>query len=245
MKEEWQLEHYFYDEKISMCFKKVYGYYPEGLSKSKHHAKLIEDTVIGFEKEIYTLIPSNRIKITRDEYIFYRLDVILDATKNNHYITFGISEEQSKWEPCLVLPLVRWWYGVDFIRDYKKIAEVFSKIYNSYPAWKSEFETILKEHRKQIKKKELAETSIEVMLKNTFAGSGYKYDLQKNDRNITLQVKLKKKKMLEVRLDHKNFAQQIKSVPGYLEKISKLIDETPLAINIKTYGNNINWQEAK
>lgn len=247
---ELRLEYKFFGEKIYNCFRKIEYY--AGISNTEKHVKLIEDTIPIFEEKVYQVIPHENIVITRNESKFYNMKFRLGTINSEQYFCFDIIKYKAKsvfrlyaQDHLYSYYLGNYIHPVNFISDYGKMVEVFQEIYNSYPKWKTDFQSILTEHRKQIKKKELAETSIEVMLKNTFAGSGYKYDLLKNDRNVTLQIKLKKKKMLEVRLDHKNFAQQIKSVPEYLEKINKLVDDSPFAINIKTYGNGINWQEAK
>lgn len=128
------------------------------------------------------------------------------------------------------------------------VVEIFRDLKNEYDANCEKLEKLLLEVRKAEKIKEMAEISIENMLKKIFAscaakGNSYKYNLEKEDTSIVLQVKLRHKKMVEIMLPHKNFAEKIKQLPEQLKKIEQFLEELSLPINIKTYDNDIKWLE--
>ena len=106
------------------------------------------------------------------------------------------------------------------------------------------------EELKQKKLAEMASKSIETIVPQMMAESGYEWNLESEykyfgrggspDRYI-LRIKMKKHKMIEITLNQNNFANKIPEILNVVAQIEKLLEKVPYAVNVLNYGPNIRW----
>ena len=123
-----------------------------------------------------------------------------------------------------------------------------------YQDYKAGAEKIAEEKRtEELKRKKLAEMaskSIEAVVPQIMATSGYEWNLESEykyfgrggspDRYI-LRIKMKKHKMIEITLNQNNFANKIPEILNVVAQIEKLLEQVPYAVNVLNYGPNICW----
>ena len=106
------------------------------------------------------------------------------------------------------------------------------------------------EEQKQKKLAEMASKSIETIVPQMMAESGYEWNLEREykhfgrgcvpDRYI-LHIKTKSHKMIEITLSQKNFAKKIPEILNVVRQIEQLLEQAPFAVNIVNYGPGTRW----
>ena len=123
-----------------------------------------------------------------------------------------------------------------------------------YQEHKANAERIAEQKRidelKQQKLAEMASKSIETIVPQMMAESGYEWNLEKEykhyswggfpDRYI-LRIKTKSHKMIEITLSQKNFSKKIPEILNVVRQIEQLLEQAPFAVNILNYGPGTRW----
>ena len=125
-----------------------------------------------------------------------------------------------------------------------------------YPEYAKEAEEIAEAKRteeiKQRKLAEMAAQSIETIVPQIMAQSGYEWNLERASNGwgrggisdgYILRVKTKKHKMVEISLSQKNFANKIPEILNVIRQIEQLLEQAPYAVNIANYGPGVRWRK--
>ena len=123
-----------------------------------------------------------------------------------------------------------------------------------YQEYRQEIEKIVEARRlealKQKKLAEIASQSIEAIVPQMMAESGYEWNLERDYRHYgsggvperyMLRIKTKSHKMIEITLNQKNFAKKIPEILNVVRQFEQLLEQTPFAVNILNYGPGTRW----
>ncbi len=104
---------------------------------------------------------------------------------------------------------------------------------------------------KQKKLAEIAAQSIEAIIPQMMAKSGYEWNLEcgENKRcgggvvpgGYYLCIKMKRHKMVRIALNQKNFANKIPEVLNVVKQIEQLMEQVPYAVDVLNYGPGTHW----
>ncbi|MBR2899695.1 MAG: hypothetical protein IKC23_08785 [Fibrobacter sp.] len=106
------------------------------------------------------------------------------------------------------------------------------------------------EMEKQRKLAEMASKSIETIVPQLMAQSGYEWNLESEYKNFgtggvperyILRIKMKKRRMIEITLNRNNFTNKIPEILNVAKQIEQLLEQAPYAVNIVNYGTDIRW----
>lgn len=124
----------------------------------------------------------------------------------------------------------------------------------NYQEYKAGAEKIAEEKRteelKQKKLAEMASKSIEAIVPQMMAESGYEWNLESDYKRYgcggvperyKLRIKTKSRKMIEITLNQKNFAKKIPEILNVVRQIEQLLEHAPFAVNILDYGPGTRW----
>ena len=127
-----------------------------------------------------------------------------------------------------------------------------------YQKHKADAERIAEEKRieelKQKKLAEMASKSIETIVPQMMAESGYEWNLESEYKHYgcggvperyILRIKTKSHKMIEITLSQKNFAKKIPEILNVVHQIEQLLEQAPFAVNILNYGPGTRWRKGK
>lgn len=100
------------------------------------------------------------------------------------------------------------------------------------------------EEAKKKKIVEIMERNINVVIPQMMASAGYAWNLYYDvERKLyVLQVKLKKRGMIEINLNENNFQVIFPELLNIIAKIYQAFEKVPSAVNVKKCGRNINWK---
>ena len=125
-----------------------------------------------------------------------------------------------------------------------------------YQKNKANAERIAEEKRieelKQKKLAEMASKSIETIVPQMMAESGYEWNLESEYKHYgcggvperyILRIKTKSHKMIEITLSQKNFAKKIPEILNVVHQIEQLLEQAPFAVNILNYGPGTRWRK--
>ena len=125
-----------------------------------------------------------------------------------------------------------------------------------FPEYEKEAEGIAEakktEEIKQKKLAEMASQSIETIVPQIMAQSGYEWSLESVYKgwgrggipdSYILRVKMKKHKMVEITLSQKNFTDKIPEILNVIGQIKQLLEQAPYAVNIANYGPSVRWRK--
>lgn len=91
---------------------------------------------------------------------------------------------------------------------------------------------------------EITERNINVVIPQMMASAGYiwnlYYDVKR--KHYVLQVKLKKRRMIEINLNENNFLTIIPELLTIIAQICQVFEKIPSAVNIRSCSRNINWK---
>ena len=123
-----------------------------------------------------------------------------------------------------------------------------------YQKYKAGAERIAEEKRteelKQQKLAEMASKSIETIVPQMMAESGYEWNLESEYKRYgcggvperyILRIKTKSHKMIEITLSQKNFAKKIPEILNVVRQFEQLLEQAPFAVNILNYGPGTRW----
>ena len=124
----------------------------------------------------------------------------------------------------------------------------------NYQEYKAGAERIAEEKRteelKQQKLAEMASKSIETIVPQMMAESGYEWNLESEYKRYgcggvperyILRIKTKSHKMIEITLSQKNFAKKIPEIMNVVRQFEQLLEQAPFAVNILNYGPGTRW----
>ena len=106
------------------------------------------------------------------------------------------------------------------------------------------------EMEKQKKLAEMASKSIETIVPQMMAQSGYEWNLESEYKHYgtggvperyILRIKMKKRRMIEITLNQNNFADKIPEILNVVRQIEQLLEQAPYAVNIANYRTGIRW----
>ena len=106
------------------------------------------------------------------------------------------------------------------------------------------------EMEKQRKLAEMASKSIETIVPQLMAQTGYEWNLESEYKNFgtggvpgryILRIKMKKRRMIEITLNRNNFTNKIPEILNVAKQIEQLLEQAPYAVNIVNYGTDIRW----
>ena len=169
--------------------------------------------------------------MTRKSYVFLYSKIGL--TKGN-FITVSV-EDVENLDVEATLDNMRAW-AVDYQKN------------------KANAERIAEEKRieelKQKKLAEMASKSIETIVPQMMAESGYEWNLESEYKHYgcggvperyILRIKTKSHKMIEITLSQKNFAKKIPEILNVVHQIEQLLEQAPFAVIILNYGPGTRW----
>ena len=106
------------------------------------------------------------------------------------------------------------------------------------------------EMEKQKKLAEMASKSIETIVPQMMAQSGYEWNLESEYKHYgtggvperyILRIKMKKRRMIERTLNQNNFAEKVPEILNVVKQIEQLLEQAPYAVNIANYRTGIRW----
>lgn len=109
------------------------------------------------------------------------------------------------------------------------------------PQWQQEWQALEKEYKKLEKISQIGKINIGTLIQEKLKTIDIDYTLENYPTKILLKVKMGYKKMLEISFKHKISAEEINQLFDLIETLPPLLQTAKGAINISTYGNNINW----
>lgn len=124
------------------------------------------------------------------------------------------------------------------------IIALVDRLHNDHEKNMAELQAELFAFEKEQKIHSLAQTSIRIVVQNIMSQSAYEWNLVEEERRSVLQIKMKRAMMMEISLGHKTFSKKIPKILSVIAQIEQLLGEIPYPVNIKRYGNNINWKKA-
>ena len=170
--------------------------------------------------------------VTRKSFVF--LNSKIGLSKGN-YVSVAV-EDIRNLNVEATLDAIRLWTGR--YQEYKQGAE------RIVDGWKTE-------GLKQKKLAEIAAQSIEAIIPQMMAKSGYEWNLEcgENKRcgggvvpvGYYLCIKMKRHKMVRIALNQKNFANKIPEVLNVVKQIEQLMEQVPYAVDVLNYGPGIHW----
>ena len=100
------------------------------------------------------------------------------------------------------------------------------------------------EEAKEEKVVEIMEQNINAVIPQMMASAGYVWNLHYNveRKHYVLQVKLKRRKMIEINLNEKNFLTIIPELLTIIAQICQVFEKVPSAVNVRSCGQNIDWK---
>ncbi len=94
------------------------------------------------------------------------------------------------------------------------------------------------EVQKQQKLTEMAENTIELLVKGKMQGNGIPYALEKQKIRVKASFDIGKNQMVEMAISHKNFAQELDKIIDTVKQLKSFIENADMQIRIKPLGNN-------
>ena len=100
------------------------------------------------------------------------------------------------------------------------------------------------EEAKDEKIVDIMERNINAVIPQMMASAGYIWNLHYDVKreHYVLQVKLKKRKMIEINLNENNFLTIFPDLLTIIAQIYKVFENVPSAVNIRSCGRNIDWK---
>ncbi len=135
--------------------------------------------------------------------------------------------------------------GYYYLLDEKTFKINFYNFLKAFPSFYFETEQKYKELAKEEKIKSIAQNNIHVMVSNLMEKHHYAYVLEAQENTCVLKIKMKKKQMIEISLPYKNFLHHIEKIIPSIELVKNILEQAELRVNIKGYGNHMNWKNDK
>ena len=100
------------------------------------------------------------------------------------------------------------------------------------------------EEAKEEKIVDILEQNINAVIPQMMASAGYIWNLHYNveRKHYVLQVKLKKRRMIEINLNENNFLTIIPELLTIISQIYQVFEKVPSAVNVRSCGRNIKWK---
>ncbi|SMP51473.1 hypothetical protein SAMN05720465_1909 [Fibrobacter sp. UWB10] len=91
---------------------------------------------------------------------------------------------------------------------------------------------------------DVMEQNINAVIPQMMASAGYIWNLYYDvtRKHYVLQVKLKRRKMIEINLNENNFLTIIPEQLTIIAQIYQVFEKVPFAVNIRNCGRNIDWK---
>lgn len=178
--------------------------------------------------------PENVSAEMRDNYEYYNISCTWDSNRDKiivlekHRSYFSL---EYKWRGNT--------YGGYFSASYSlydmplmNVVEIFRDFKNKYESNCEKLEKLILENKKKNKLREMSDKSLEALLKSLLATKEYKCEIEKLETVTKVRIQIKKRKVLEIRIRQKNFAEQIKLLPKALEEIEDVMNEMKFDLSI-------------
>jgi len=233
-------------EKVEREFwkKKIYSVFKE---------KMVESSLTSPEKrfkDVATEMISELKKEISEEFIEAEAH-IRSKEHNFNYLNVSVTLENSilkfeTYDRALWFVMEISFKGISLLvslDDYKNITKQIVYFYNHYNQYCEELKPILFEADKTEKTRILTQKSIKAVTFEIMKNTNYEWNLLEEDFHSILQIKTGRKKIIEITLMHKSFIHQIPDIIKGIEQINHVLEGLPYPINIKNYGNNINWKK--
>ena len=130
--------------------------------------------------------------------------------------------------------------------SHEELLYCVNKLMDEYAANKAALDSKLAELleiEKEKKLKEVARQSIKSAVETQMTGTGYKWNLREEEDRCVLRIKMKHKRMIEVTLGYKSFIDKVPEMLEAIRQAENLLATIPYPVDIKGYGNNIEWNE--
>ena len=101
----------------------------------------------------------------------------------------------------------------------------------------------LLEIEKEKKIKDIARQSIRSAVAAKMTETGHKWNLREEEDRYVLRIKMKYKKMIEITLGYKDFIDKVPEMLEAIKQAENLLATISYPVDIKGYGNNIEWNE--
>ncbi len=135
--------------------------------------------------------------------------------------------------------------GYYYLFDEKKFETKFYNFLKEFPSFYFQTKQKYKEQVKEEKIKSIAQNNINVMVSNLMEKHHYVYVLEPQENTCILKIKMKKKQMIEISLPYKSFLNRIEKIIPSIELVKNILEQAELRVNIKGYGNQMNWKNEK
>ena len=133
--------------------------------------------------------------------------------------------------------------GFRFNCNLEATLKKLSLFIKKYPQYQEEALNAYLTKEKENKIVDMAEKSIQTIVPQIMANSGYEWILTCEETRYILSIKMKKHKMIKISLTAKNFAEKISGILEVVAQIDNLLEKIPFTVDIKTYGSNIQWKK--
>lgn len=92
--------------------------------------------------------------------------------------------------------------------------------------------------QKQLKMTEMAENTIEILLKGKMEGNGIPYVIEKQKIRVKASFDIGKNQMVEMAISHKNFTQELDKIISTVKQLKDFIEQSDMQIRIKPIGSH-------
>jgi hypothetical protein len=116
--------------------------------------------------------------------------------------------------------------------DLQQTMKNFEAFIDNYPAHLAGLEQEKIEFEKRLKIEKMAKLSIKTGVSQVMAPLGYEWDLVDKGEYFTLRIGLRKKKLVEMTLNDKNFTKRIPIIPQMLQNVENFLKNLTFPVDI-------------